>query len=204
MADDVLDFAKDANAKEPALGGMLIRDASMIVAALALFGGADAWVQGANFLLADFTAVAASLIAGWSITGLLHEWGHYAGAKLAGSIAPRVRLPGFSFFRYNFDLEKNSIGQFAAMSLGGNVAHWGVVAAALLLVPTTTTSQATFVGATVAFAVFASVIEWPIIIRTLGGRVHPAQAFAHLNQNFLRWHYVIGGLGGLLFLATVG
>ena len=203
MADDSLDFAQDANAKEPALGGMLIRDASLIVALLALFGGAIAWAQDSNDMLARFTAIAASLIAGWMIASLLHEWGHYAGAKLARAIAPRVQLPGLSFFRYNFDLEKNSVGQFAAMSVGGNLAHWGAVAAALVLVPMTTTAQATFVSATVAFAVFASVIEWPIVARTLSGRVRPAEAFKHLNRKFIRWHYVVGGLGGLVFLAMV-
>jgi len=203
MADDVLDFAQDANAKEPALGGMLLRDASLIVAALALFGGAHAWAQDANFALAQVTAIAASLIVGWLITGMFHEWGHYAGAKLAGAIAPRVQLPGFSFFRYNFDLEKNSVGQFAAMSIGGNLAHWGAVVAAILLMPMTTTPQVTFIAAAVAFAVFASVIEWPIIARAISGRVRPAEAFSHLSRNFLRWHYVVGGAGGLAFLYYV-
>ena len=201
MADEALDFAKDADTKEPALGGMLIRDAATLVGLLALWGGAEAWAAGTSLALAVFTAVGASLVAGWTIAGLFHEWGHYAGAKLARSAAPRVKVPGLSFFRYNFDLEKNSVPQFTAMSIGGNLAHWGAVAAALLLVPMTTLGQASFVSATVAFAVFASVIEWPIIARTTSGRVRPAEAFAHLDRAFLRRHYVIGGIGGLLFLA---
>ena len=203
MADDVLDIGKEAGAKEPALGAMLLRDGSAVVLLLALWGGAQAWAAASGLALALVTAVGASLVAGWSITALLHEWGHYAGARLAGAVAPRVRLPGLSFFRYNFDLEKNSIGQFTAMSAGGNLAHWGTVAGALLLVPMTSLAQSAFVGTTVAFAVFASVIEWPIIARTASGRVRPAQAFVHLNPGFIRRHYVIGGIGGLLFLAFV-
>ena len=65
----------------------------------------------------------------------------------------------------------------------------------------TTLPQATFVSSTVAFAVFASVVEWPIIARTTSGRVRPIEAFTHLDQAFLRRRYVIGGIGGILFLA---
>ena len=125
MADEALDFAKDADTKEPALGGMLIRDGAALVGLLALWGGAEAWAAGTSLPLAVFTAVGASLVAGWTIAGLFHEWGHYAGAKLARASAPRVKLPGLSFFRYNFDLEKNSVPQFTAMGIGGNLAHWG-------------------------------------------------------------------------------
>ena len=201
MADDVMDVPGAAGAREPALGGMLLRDGSAVVLLLALWGGAQAWAADSGLALALVTAVGASLVAGWSISGLLHEWGHYAGARLAGAVAPRVKVPGLSFFRFNFDLEKNSVGQFTAMSVGGSLAHWGAVAAAMLLVPMSTLPQAAFVSTTVAFAVFASVIEWPIIARTASGRVRPAQAFAHLDLAFLRRYYVVGGIGGLLFLA---
>jgi len=37
--------------------------------------------------------------------------------------------------------------------------------------------------------------------KTASGRVRPIEAFAHLDRAFLRRHYVIGGIGGLLFLA---
>ncbi len=203
MADDAIDIGTDSDGegREPALGGMLIRDGAIVVGLLALWGGAETWAASTGLGLALVTAVGASLVAGWLIAGLLHEWGHYTGAKFARAAAPRVKLPGLSFFRFNFDLEKNSVGQFAAMGIGGNLAHWGAVAAALILVPMTTLAQTTFVSATVAFAVFASVIEWPIIARTASGRVRPAEAFAHLDQAFFRRHYVIGGVGGLLFLA---
>ena len=201
MAEEVLEVTKDAGAGEPALGGMLIRDAAAVVGLLALWGGAEAWLANTSLALALVTAVGASLVAGWSIAGLFHEWGHYVGAKLARAAALRVKVQSLSFFRFTFNLETNSLRQFAAMSIGGNVAHWAAVAAAVLLVPMTTLGQVTFVSSTVAFAVFASVIEWPIIARTASGRVRPIEAFAHLDRAFLRRHYVIGGIGGLLFLA---
>ncbi len=190
-----------SEAAEPALGGQLTQDAALILAGLALFGGAEAWAAASGLVLAKVVAVGNALVAGWVITSVLHEWGHYAGAKLARAAAPRVKPPGFSFFRYRFDLEKNSLGQFTAMSLGGNVAHWGVFAAAFVLLPMSTLAQSGFVAATFAFAVFASVIEWPIIARTNWGGLLPSKAFAHINRSFIRRHYVIGGIGGLVFLA---
>ena len=190
-----------SEAAEPALGGQLTQDAALILAGLALFGGAEAWAAASGLVLAKVVAVGNALVAGWVITSVLHEWGHYAGAKLARAAAPRVKPPGFSFFRYRFDLEKNSLGQFTAMSLGGNVAHWGVFAAAFVLLPMSTLAQSGFVAATFAFAVFASVIEWPIIARTNWGGMLPSKAFAHINRSFIRRHYVIGGIGGLVFLA---
>jgi len=189
------------DAAEPALGGQLIQDAALILASLALFGGAEAWAAASGLLLAQAVAVGNALVAGWTITNLLHEWGHYAGAKLARAAAPRVKPPGFSFFRYRFDLEGNSLAQFTAMSLGGNVAHWGAFAAALLLLPMATPAQSGFVAATFAFAVFASVIEWPIIARTNWGGLQPSKAFAHINRSFIRGRYAVGGIGGLVFLA---
>ena len=203
MAEDQ-DIGTDlgaGDAAEPALGGQLIRDAALILAGLALFGGAEAWAAVSGLLLAQAVAVGNALVAGWTIANVLHEWGHYAGAKLARAAAPRVKPRGFSFFRYRFDLEGNSLGQFTAMSLGGNLAHWGVFAAALLLLPMATPAQSAFVAATFAFAVFASVIEWPIIVRTNWGGLQPSKAFAHINRSFIRGRYVVGGIGGLVLLA---
>ena len=192
--------AGPGNAAEPALGGQLVKDAALILAGLALFGGAEAWAAASGLALAQVVAVGNALVAGWVIASLLHEWGHYAGPSWPGRWRPG-QAAGFSFFRYNFDLNKNSLGQFTAMSLGGNVAHWGVFAAAFLLLPMATLAQSGFVAATFAFAVFASVIEWPIIARTRFGGLAPSKAFAHINQSFIRRHYVIGGIGGALFLA---
>ena len=201
MADEQSGDAGKSDAREPALGGQLTKDAALILAGLALFGGAEAWASVSGLAIAQIVAVGNALVAGWIIASMLHEWGHYAGAKLARAAAPRVRPPGFSLFRYRFDLEGNSLGQFTAMSIGGNLAHWAVFAAAFLLLPMSTLAQSGFVGATFAFAVFASVIEWPIIARTNWGGLPPSNAFAHINRSFLRRHYVIGGIGGLLFLA---
>ena len=201
MADELFGDAADGDAQEPALAGMALRDAVLVLAALGLWGGADAWAAASGLGLATVAAVGNGGVAGWVITSLLHEWGHYAGAKLSGAAAPRIQAKGLSFFRYRFDLENNSLGQFTAMSLGGNIAHWSWFLGLLLLLPLSTAGQAAFVGTAFAFALFASFIEWPIIARVRQGQVPPTEAFTHIDAAFLRRNYLIGGAGGLLFFA---
>ena len=200
MAEKATHEAPTARDQEPPLLGMLLRDATLVFAALAIWGGAEAWAISSGLALALVTAVATALIAGWVIASLLHEWGHYLGAKLARSEAPRINMPDILFFRYNFDLEKNSLAQFTSMSIAGNIAHWGVFVAALLMLPMSTLAQTAFISATLAFAIYGSIVEWPIIARTLLRKVEPIQAFTHINSRFLLRHQVYGGVVGLAFL----
>ena len=200
MADENVKESPKSEEKEPELLGMLLRDAAVVFAALALWGGADAWATTSGLAVALVTSVGSALIAGWIIASLMHEWGHYLGAKLSGSKAPRIKAPGLLFFRYNFDLVNNSLGQFTSMSVAGSLAHWGVFAAALLLLPMATLAQTAFISSTFAFAIFASIVEWPIIARTSLRKIQPTQAFAHIDGTFLLRHQVYGGVAGLAFL----
>ena len=204
MADQSTNPEAAREDKEPKLLGMLLKDITVIFAALAIWGSADHWATNSGFSLALVTAVGTALIAGWLIASLLHEWGHYFGAKVANSQAPRMIIPGFLFFRYNFDLEQNSLAQFTSMSVAGSLAHWGAFVAALLLLPMASLAQTAFVSATLAFAVFASVVEWPIIARTSLRRVKPIEAFKHIDGKFLFQHQVIGGGAGLVYLVYFG
>ena len=86
------------------------------------------------------------------------------------------------------------------MSVAGSLAHWGVFAAALLLLPMATLAQTAFISSTFAFAIFASIVEWPIIARTSLRKIQPLQAFAHIDGTFLLRHQVYGGVAGLAFL----
>ena len=117
MADENVKESPKSEEKEPELLGMLLRDAAVVFAGLALWGGADAWATTSGLAVALVTSVGSALIAGWIIASLMHEWGHYLGAKLSRSKAPRIKAPGLLFFRYNFDLVNNSLGQFTSMSV---------------------------------------------------------------------------------------
>ncbi len=206
MADMADSQSASRQNREPRLGGALLKDATLILMALAIWGSADHWASSSGLPLALVTAVGTALIAGWFIASLLHEWGHYAGARLSGSRVTLTSPSALLSLRYRFEPEHNNLAQFTAMSLAGSLAHWGVFAAAVLLLPLTSLAQLALVSASFAFAVFASFVEWPIIARTSLRRVAPKDAFGHVNARFLQRNHVIGGFAGLallLYLALV-
>ena len=185
---------------EPSLAGLLLRDGLTLAAALAIWGGAQAWAAVSGLAIAKALSVVNGIAAGLLVVGVLHEWGHYAGARFTGAIAPRIRPKDFtSLFRFAFDLRKNSVPQFTALGIGGNVAHWIAFLALLALLPLETGGERALVAGAFAFALGASVLEVPIIFRALRGAVRPTQAFDHLTKAVLRRHAVIGGIGGLVF-----
>lgn len=185
---------------EPSLPGLLLRDGLTLAAALAIWGGAEAWATVSGFAIAKALSVVNGIAAGLLVAGVLHEWGHYAGAKFTGAIAPRIRPQELtSLFRFQFDLRKNSVPQFTALGVGGNISHWLAFLALLALLPLETGGERALVAGAFAFALGASVLEAPIIFRALRGAVRPPQAFDHLTKAVLRRHAVIGGIGGLVF-----
>ena len=189
--------------KEPALGTMLLRDGVVVAAALAIWGGAEAWAVVSGLAIAQALSVVNGIAAGLIVVPLLHEWGHYAGAKLTGAIAPRVPpATPTSLFRFQFDLPNNTLRQFTALGVGGNAAHWLAFLALFVMLPLDTAGQTALVAAALAFAFGASVLEVPIITRALKGTVQPVNAFDHLSRAVLRRHAVIGGIGGLAFAAV--
>lgn len=194
---------EQTGAKEPALGGMMLRDGVALAAVLAVWGGADAWAVVSGLQFAKAVAIVNGVVAGLVVVALLHEWGHYAGAKLTGAIAPRVepKSPS-SLFRFQFDLANNTLRQFTALGVGGNVAHWLAFLTLFALLPLETAGQTALVAAALAFAFGASVLEVPIIARALKGTVQPIHAFDHLSRAVLRRHVFIGGIGGLAFAAV--
>lgn len=188
---------------EASLAGLLLRDGLTLAVALAIWGGAEAWAAVSGLAIAKAMSVVNGIAAGLLVAAVLHEWGHYAGAKLAGAIAPRTRPKELSsLFRFQFDLRNNSLRQFTALGIGGNIAHWLAFVALLALLPLETAGEAALVAGAFAFAVGASVLEAPIISRSLRGRVQPARAFDHLTKAALRRHAVIGGIAGLAFAAA--
>ena len=194
---------QQTSAKEPALGAMLLRDGVVVAAALAIWGGAEAWAVVSGLAIAQALSVVNGIAAGLIVVPLLHEWGHYAGAKLTGAIAPRVPPAApTSLFRFQFDLPNNTLRQFTALGVGGNVAHWLAFLALFVMLPLDTAGQTALVAAALAFAFGASVLEVPIITRALKGTVQPVNAFDHLSRAVLRRHAVIGGIGGLAFAAV--
>jgi hypothetical protein len=175
------------------------RDGAIALAALTLFGAADAWYAATGLGLAAFVAFADGVVVGVVLGTLAHEWGHFAGARWAGGIAPTRPIRSL-FPIFDLDLQKSDPAAFRAMSVGGNVAHWAVVLAVLLFVPLDSAGRLALLASTFGFAVSASTTEFPIIGRAFRG-ASPVESFAGLTGDKLRRDRWIGAGAGLaLFL----
>ena len=139
-----------------------------LLAALTLWGTADFWASDSGMLLAQGIALVNALFAGLVISYLMHEWGHFTGARVVGAVSPVLKEPK-SFFMFTFKDEDNTREQFLAMSLGGPIANWSIVVLLLILLPLETASQALLLATTLAIAVSVSVFELPIIYRVTQG-----------------------------------
>lgn len=198
-AAPALDRAKDlANLKKI---GML--HFALVMAALTLWGAADAWAVSSGWPLAQVAALANAVIAAYVISSTLHEWGHYAGARLAGSVAPVHERPVRYFFMFDFPFERNDTRQFLWMSLGGIGVPWLLVLLVMWTVPLDTASRALLLATFVARAVAISVFELPVYTRTQAGGEPRAELVRQVQGGFLtKGNYYGIAAGALVFLAA--
>ena len=137
-----------------------------VLAALTLFGAGNMWAAESGLYIANIIALGNAFVAATVMAGIFHEWGHFAGAKLSGAIAPVRAKPVRLYFMFNFDMQNNSVEQFLWMSMGGIAANWALVVAAAMLIPLDTYAGALLFAVLVAKAVNVSYFEVPIVMRT--------------------------------------
>lgn len=154
---------------------------AVFLAAITLWGTADAWASSTGMTLAALVAVFNALFAGAAMSYLVHEWGHFTAARLAGAASPVLKEPQ-SFFMFSFKHESNSRAQFIAMSLGGPLSNWALVAAVALTLPLSTVSQAALLGTCIYIAVNVCVFELPVIYRVLRGQEPEATVQKRLGE----------------------
>ena len=144
------------------------KHAATVLAALTIWGAADYWASGSGLLLAEGIALLNALFVGVIIASIAHEWGHFSGARITGSVSPVMKEP-VSFFMFSFKDEVNSREQFVAMSMGGPIANWLLVLGLFFLLPLETWSQALLLATTFAMAVNVCVFEFPVINSVMYG-----------------------------------
>ena len=174
----------------------------MVMGALTLWGAADAWAVASGWSLAWAVALTNAVIAGFVISSTLHEWGHFAGARLAGSVSPVLDKPVRYFFMFNFSFEKNDTRQFLWMSWGGILVPWALVLLTPLLVPIDNASRALLLATFVTRAVQISMFEVPVVLRTRRGGEPRAELGRQLEVGFVRGRYVGLAVGALVWLAA--
>lgn len=194
-ASEPADRPDTAPADASSLPIVLARDVALLAAALSLFAAADAWHALSPSGLSSALSLVDGLLVGLAFGALLHEWGHFAGARLSGAAAPLRPATGFLPL-FDFDYAGNSQEHFRAMSIGGNVAHWLVVAILLIELPLTTLGQAALASGAFGFAVFASSVEFPVIWHSYHG-LSGTEALAKIPRDFLPRYGTYGLLAAL-------
>lgn len=177
------------------------RDGGIALAGLSAFAATDAWYAVTHLPLAALLSMAVAVVVGIGLATRAHEWGHFAGARLAGGIAP-TRDDRSLFPIFDLDLKRSDPRAFRAMSVGGNLGHWGLFIALLAALPLDAPGRAALVAASFGFAVSASVTEFPIIARAYSG-VPPIECFRGLTGAKLRRDRWIGAAAGLVLFAIL-
>ncbi len=176
--------------KSAALGTVALRDLAIVVAALSLWAAADTWYAVTRLGFAATLSFANGLLVGAGVGALLHEWGHFTGARLTGARSPLRPFGGFLPL-FDFDMQANDERQFQWMSVGGNLAHWSVVLALVWLLPLDTPGRAALACGAFGFAVFASTTELPIIRKVANG-IAPSDALVTILKTGLSRNLWIG------------
>jgi hypothetical protein len=169
---------------EATLSLVILRDVAIVSALLSLFAAAEAWAATSELALATLLSVVDGLLVGAAIAGLLHEWGHFAGARLAGGHAPLKPIRGFLPI-FAFDYKNNDARAFDWMSIGGNVGDIGVVLLFFVALPLSSPGATALIAGAFGFAVFAGAIEFPVIKNARAGMTG-IEALGTIPKGFFR------------------
>ena len=187
--------------RAPRLRSLALVDAAGVLAGMSIWAAADMWHAQSGLAIAALVAVGDALFVGSLLAGVVHEWGHYAGAHLSGAQTELVRRRGFALVRFSYVFAENTPKQFRSMSFSGNVAHWLLVAGLFFALPLSTPGQIAVVAAAFAFAVSASVFELPVISAVDGGQGPEAALRARATkETFKRGRWISIASGLLLFI----
>ena len=111
---------------EAKLSLVALRDVAVVAVLLSIFAAAESWATVSRLGFATFLSVVDGLLVGAATNALVHEWGHFVGARLGGGHAPLKPLSKFLPL-YDFDYANNDGRAFLWMSYGGNIAHAALV-----------------------------------------------------------------------------
>ena len=124
----VKEFEKSAEATQSGdrtrVSRLALRDGAIALAALSFWAAADAWYAATGLSAAALLSVLDGIAAGAVLGVLAHEWGHFAGARWGGGIAPTTRFTQL-FPIFVLDMQKSPERAFRAMSVGGQRSRTG-------------------------------------------------------------------------------
>jgi hypothetical protein len=155
------------------------RDCALLLGTLALWWcDAALRTQPASLsraLVAVLTGLATALCG-----FLAHEWGHLAGARLAGA---KVELSAqlYALFLFKFDVSHNGRREFLAMSYGGYAASIASLALMALLLPRDALSGLLGLTAGGLGVLATLLLELPVTLRVHRGGPLPSEGVVYVS-----------------------
>ena len=172
---------------------------SVAVALACLLTLVDLWELTANTRYASYIAAIWAFLCGLGFSHIIHEWCHYAGARLAKSaitLNPKIH-PLF----FDFDFSTNTSRQFLYLSLGGLVGNLLLLALLIYFPVKDSIAMTSLLAAVLGQFVFVLMLELPVSVEVMRGEDPLVALTAHFKQGgslFLR-----AGLGGIGTAALV-
>ncbi len=110
-----------------------------------------------------------SFVAAYALCYIVHEWGHYLGARLTGIKMPLSPYKGALLGK--FEIDKYDRRQYLALSYGGDLGHVLVtlIGVSCYLLFDLGTAGAWFAIGGLAFSVQALAVDLPIVFKVRGG-----------------------------------
>lgn len=163
--------------------------------AFGVFAAADSWSAITGLGFAAFLALVAAIVAGLTSTTLIHEWFHFAGARICGA---SFGIPGSSgLFVFDWHYDKNTLQQFYTMSVAGSLGSAAGIALLWLAVPSDTSARAALIASGIASFAYGACIEWPVLKRVRRSR-DPLAELTKINQLVLTRSFVVAMVVGLV------
>ena len=182
----------------------LLRDLSIGAVGVGGVLGAYAWSEASSFAYAWPIGALLGALGTLIASSVLHEWGHYLGAKFTGGHAPRNGLAQV-FPMFHFDMDNSSALQAAAVGIGGNVVLVLVLLAGWIVFEDGSAAGAGVRLVSVFFVASNAFFEWPIIFDTLRRGDGAAAWHAYLKVRPFRLRLgTISGIVATVAAAFVG
>ena len=151
------------------------------------------WELTADARYASYIAAIWGFLCGLGLSHIIHEWCHYAGARLAKSsitLKPKVH-PLF----FDFDFTANTSRQFLYLSLGGLVGNFLLLTLLVYSPVGDSIAMTSLLAAVLGQLVFVLLLELPVSVEVMRGKDPLSALTTHFEQGgplFLR-----AGLGGI-------
>lgn len=192
-----LDMAALAASRGMRLAKLMGSHLLVFILVLSLFAAADSWSALTGLGIATALSMVTGALAGITLSTLVHEWFHYAGARYVDAT---FEIPArLGLFLYDWNFSSNSQRQFLIMSIAGSV---GGLAALIFIwhaIPVDSWGRAALRSGVIASIVFAALVEWPVI-RSVREGADPLSELAKIPQRLQRSFIIAAAVGLALML----